>query len=718
MPHSRSQGAARAPAESPLSRRSPRDPLVVIPAANRTQLLLCALALGALSLAVYANGFTSGLVVDNKYIVGLDPRLRETGWGAIKLIFTHDYWWPSRVSGLYRPLTTLSYWFNYAVLGSETDVTSYHVVNFLIHWGNACLVLLIARRLARRFAVGVIAAALFAVHPAGTEAVTNIVGRADLLATAAVLFGGWCYLRAAATMRPARTWWLVAMGASALCGVLAKESAIAIGAFVVLYDWLWRRHLIAGATLRERAQLVFRELVRKRYVFLAPAAVAFIAERLVIAAHAGGVAHPFIDNPIAGAGWFAGVMTAWGVLGRFLLLFVFPLRLSSDYSFNQIRVYGSGSVWSTLIPWVSLGAIVLLLWISARSRRREPLLAWGAFFAFTAMLPASNLIVPIGSIMAERFLYLPSAGLCVVAAWLLVDVGERMAAWPPAAAWPRHSAEFGLAALMLLALGARTVVRNGDWRDDLTLWQSALRASPASVRAHAGFAAALLDQDQSDVTLEHAITESEAAVAIMDAAPLPVARQDPWVLLNLGGFYRSKAQRIRASHDTVRAREFLDKSLGALVRARAVDSTNALIWLGLASTSLDRRDWPAARAAAQSAARLDPHDAQAYLFDGIAAYDAGRADDAAVSIAAALMLDDRNPDVWANLALCYRSRHEAPPIVESGGVPRFDLGSAVGKALTARAADLVAQNIAVANAGDVGAWRDRVLRDYSVTIPR
>src|SRR5438046_1814478 len=92
-------------------------------------------------LFAFANSLhDSGFALDNKFIILEDPRLREANQTNIKRIFQEDYWWPKAVSGLYRPLTTLSYLFNYSVLGNQDKAAGYHWVNFALHWLTAVLV--------------------------------------------------------------------------------------------------------------------------------------------------------------------------------------------------------------------------------------------------------------------------------------------------------------------------------------------------------------------------------------------------------------------------------------------------------------------------------------------------------------------------------------------------------------------------------------------------
>ena len=163
-------------------RRSTQRESTVGPRTRDFTMLACALALGLLALAAYSNSFQADLVTDSAVLVKQDPRIREASAENVGNILHHGYWWPSFESDLYRPVTTLSFLFNYSALGNEVRPTGYHVLNLLLHWINAVLVLAIVKRLSGRVALAMLAASLFAVHPVNTEAVTYIAGRADLLA--------------------------------------------------------------------------------------------------------------------------------------------------------------------------------------------------------------------------------------------------------------------------------------------------------------------------------------------------------------------------------------------------------------------------------------------------------------------------------------------------------------------------------------------------------
>ncbi len=221
--------------------------------------------------AAYGNSFQSQWVLDNKYIIELDPRTKATTWNdatpaqgsankpGVRNIFTQDYWWPKGISGLYRPITSFSYWLNWTVFGNghhrteREQVVGFHWVNLGIHALNAVLVYFLLLRLVRRFWVSFFTAALFATHPIATESVTNIIGRADMLAATTIVGGLLLYIRAAGTVGWRKFGVLMALLLLTMFGVFSKESAGAIVIVAMAYDVIYR----LGGRIR---QIDWREL--------------------------------------------------------------------------------------------------------------------------------------------------------------------------------------------------------------------------------------------------------------------------------------------------------------------------------------------------------------------------------------------------------------------------------------------------------------------------
>jgi tetratricopeptide (TPR) repeat protein len=543
--------------------------------------LLLLLILAAVALAAYANSFDAALVQDSKARILHDPRLRGVTVTNITGILAGDYWFPIVESGLYRPVTTLSYLFNYAVLANGERPPGYHWVNFLVHYVNAVLVYFLAAGLFARAAPAFFTAALFAVHPVCTEAVTNIAGRPDLLAAAAVLGGLLIHARAA---RSAGAHGLLLGGGlamTAFLGLLCKESAVVLPVLMVLFD------LTRGQQERPRpapstAGLIAARLLSPGYVLVAVAMLAWLAVRRLALGTLAVPRPPFVDNPLAGADFWTARITAVKVLGRSLLLLAWPFGLSCDYSYDQIPLVSLRRARPEDLEAVLAFAVVIgAILIAIHFRHRNRALCFFIGFALLTMLPTSNLIVPIGSIMADRFLYLPAVGYvgCLVATieaarrWLVFDRKPG----------PGREAQRGAAlaavllTLVLVCYITRSYVRNADWTSELRLWRAAAQASPSSFRVHLALAYLLYSEDPGARNIDLAIQEAEKAAAIIEAAPLPDIDIPVNVFGHLGAYYSTKADQLRRPAtpgsvvSTDESRRWYEKAAATLDRAVSID---------------------------------------------------------------------------------------------------------------------------------------------------
>ena len=432
---------------------------------------------------VYLNSLGGAFVFDDTSIVLNNPQIRSLSLLNLRHIFGSHYWQTvAGQGGLYRPLIILSYALNYAAGGLHP--WGYHFVNVLLHALNSVLVFLIIEALFENRSFAAWSGLLFALHPIRTEAVAYVVGRAEALAALFFLAAWWCYLRR-------RT---AASAAAFLLAVLTKESAFTFLAIPLLSDF------IAGP--RRRCPAV------KRYAPFVLVAAAALGLRYVVL---GGLTPLYINptsNPLVQAGTAARLFTATHVFGKYLWLLVFPVPLSADYSFNQIAPIHSSWDASFLASAVALLAVLAAtVWALGRSR---PLFLCGAFFFATFSL-TSNFIRPIGTIMAERLLYLPSLGFTCAVAYA---VSRASSAAPGASA--RRDAATAAAVLLALFYAGRTVARNADWKDHLAVFSSAAVVSPNSSLVQANLAHALLYQKgDAAAAAEHAL----AAIRIEPGDP-------------------------------------------------------------------------------------------------------------------------------------------------------------------------------------------------------
>jgi Tfp pilus assembly protein PilF len=388
----------------------------------------------------------------------------------------------------YRPLTLISLAVNYRFSGLAPF--AYHLTNLLLHALNVFLVYRLARRLGEK-SIPWVAAGVFAVHAVHVEAIAPVSGRADLLATNFALVA-WYLSMGFRQESLAR----LSLVTPALLGaLLAKESAL--GAWPVALI------LAAMAPADMRPEIGSKRWYALHLALAAAAALYFLLRWLAMGALLvpADVKIRYIENPLSGASILVRMATSFWILCRYLFLLVFPARLSADYSYNQVQLLDS-----VFDP--RLIAVLLLLpviGLSLRSARRGNQGALLALSFLLLWLPISNLPVTIGTLMAERLLYLPSVPLCLLlgcaAAWLRRQTSAR---WVTAAA-----------ILLIGAHAARSFTRVRDWSSQEVLFATTARTSPESAKARFNYGSELYRHRR----ITEARRELEAALAIAPGYP-------------------------------------------------------------------------------------------------------------------------------------------------------------------------------------------------------
>ena len=438
--------------------------------------------LWAFALLAYSNSFGTGLLLDNRQAILEDARVQA--WNATNLeqVFTHDYWNQRTISTLYRPVTTLSFLFNYTVLGNGPNPAGYHWVNFALHSANVLLVYLWGLLLFEEFAPAFALAAVWAVHPVLTESVTNVVGRADLLATLGVLAGLLCHVHAASATGRRKALYLAALALSVAVGAFSKENAAVVVAAMVLYDVAYREKASWGARL-------------SGYIAAIVPVAVFAAVRAKVLAAMPESIPPFYDNPLTGPDFWASRLTAFKVLAKGFGLILWPRHLSIDYSYNQIPLFGWHlETWEDWKAPLSLILCVAAAAIAMACYRRHKPAFFFILFTFAALAPTANIFITIGTIFGERFLYLPAIGAIACAVYFVFHAAGRWKEQFPSA----RKAAPAFFVLVALVFAARTWARNLDWADELSLWTSAAEASPGSYKTHMDLASTWLGVKAAD----------------------------------------------------------------------------------------------------------------------------------------------------------------------------------------------------------------------------
>lgn len=429
---------------------------------SQRRLIVLTLCLVA-TVAAYAPALGGGLVWDDIYLVGENPFFRSPVFGLE--VFRHYLFFDS-FSTYYRPLQNWSYIIDYWLWRGNT--AGYHLTNIALHAAAGFLLSLLLQRLlpgllgserrdTKRWAsiAGLVVGLLWVVHPIHNAAVAYISGRADSLA-AVLALGAWLMELKAQEAGSARSRAMLRGAAvlAILAALCAKEIALMWLVLFLAHHW-WR-----GSESR-------RAKIATTCAVLAVLGVYAILHSLPAhrVAMEGGPSSALDER----------VLLMLRALGDYTGLMFFPDQLHMERSLTEAGIDRSAAYWRTHSrgDWLSiigllalLGAVQLCRW---RAPGRALRLAGAAWFGI-AFLPISNLF-PLNAEVAEHWIYLASIGVLMLAAGVVYAWPARVQRWA-----------VGFAMLAIMALGARTAVRSGDWVDAETFCRRTIEAGGATPR--------------------------------------------------------------------------------------------------------------------------------------------------------------------------------------------------------------------------------------------
>jgi len=459
-----------------------------------------ALCVALAAIVVYLNALPNGFTYDDVPVIiqnaATDPEApwwepwRRTWWSLGE--------WAGDADRPYRPLTVQTFALERRLFGDHP--LPFHAANVLLHAAISVAVWWLARRLGASALGGLLAGLLFAVHPIHTEAVTNIVGRAELMSIGGMLlavrlYDG--YLRRGAPvgesrgLKPAARWilfWSGVLLASA-AAIFSKERGVAVVAILAawhLWSQLELRRAGRGPALAGEPPMAPRvPRASLWHSWLKPAlpALAVVVVYLLLRVEISGTLFfagdrygP--DNPLREADALARVLTPFALLGRYLWLMVFPARLLCNYSVNVLQPTDS-----LLDPFFITGIVfvTVVVVVAVKRFRSEPLWLLLVFcFAATYFL-ASNSVILLETLFAERWFYGPAVWLCVVVGLVF----DRVASRRRKSALARPAFVTFCIGAVLVGLAGRSMIRNLEWVDNDTLFGTDLaRMDPGQRSSH------------------------------------------------------------------------------------------------------------------------------------------------------------------------------------------------------------------------------------------
>jgi len=449
------------------------------PSTTKNLHILSVLLILVISIAIYSNTFKNGFVYDDRFTIVDNIFIKD--WKNLPELFSKTYFSRSGEE-TYRPIVTLTYFLDYSLWGLKPF--GYHLTNILLHSANVVLVYLFALSLfpLNKGGQGVVrwiaflTALLFSIHPIQAEAVNAISFREDLLAVFFLLPSFILYIKLKAQRLKFKAFSFQLSAISYvlyLLALLSKEMAVTFPLLLTGYHLCFTqdKNLIShrGTEAQRTTTPFFNHIsgyvvVTLIYLFLY--LVPFSNPKPEIRLHP-----DFLTR----------LLTLPKIIVQYLWLIIAPYELNAEHIVRFSKSLIEPSTLFSILILIGLGIGVSLL---AKNYKRD---VFGVWWFFVSLLPVLN-IIPIGNIMAERYMYLPFVGVSIFFSIWLVSCyhtlrGNKFLARGQIPSVGTRGL-IAITTVSVLLLGIRTHLRNMDWKDGLTLWSKTIIASPESARAH------------------------------------------------------------------------------------------------------------------------------------------------------------------------------------------------------------------------------------------
>lgn len=436
---------------------------------NKPKRIFHILILIGVTIALYTNSLAGQFVWDDRSVISDLPNSPAQLFAGTLKVFGVDY-------GYYRPLSRFSLWLDRALW--NTKPIGYHLTNTILHL--ACVIALYGLAVfGFGPGYGFITALVFSTLAVHTENVAFISGRMDILAALFIFLSIVLY---AALAEKHRLGGVILAALFAALALLAKESA-------VVYPLLGLIFVMARYPTGQRLG---------RILDIALAGVIALAVYLLLRLTLAG----YVAHAPPAAGLLMRLRLVPQTLALYLQLLIAPVNLNARHD-----LYSTGFVWARDLA-LPLALLVFISAVVIAVRRRNYFFLLGYLWFLAAVLPVLNIIPLRGAVVAERFLYLPSAGFALMLAdlFLAADLKWRVPA--------------RLILLLIIAGNAYcTLKRNPVWHDEKTFFHCMAEQSPHSALARHNLGYAYYREGD----LARAEAEYQKAIEINPLYPEPHA---------------------------------------------------------------------------------------------------------------------------------------------------------------------------------------------------
>lgn len=576
-----------------------------------------------LATLVYTNCLNHSFVYDDESTVVYNYFIRH--WSNLPDLFTGRYF---TLSGelTYRPVVTLSYFVDYFFW--HLNPLGYHLTNILLHAVNSTLFFILISHRVKETTTAFVSALFFSLYPLFSEAVNAIGFREDLLAFMFLILAFIFYLKANQQR------YVLYYSLSLTChffSLFSKEMAITLPVLIILYDLVFKEHLTPGQNLSsspfsKEGSLIFNKRGPRGVIpaYLKPGFVHYYTGYLLVTVFYILSRFFFLHNslesqvPYPHDSLFVSFHTMVHVLASYVKLLFLPFHLNADYVVPVSPSLAKTSFWLSVLLLITIGIL------SFRLRQRSRIVFFGILWFFVTLIPVMN-IIPLGNLMAERYLYIPGAGFSITVAHLLIPEKTR------SGMGHKIALTFPVVFFILMGSAYLTLKRNNDWKDGLRLWSKTAITSPGSFRAHNNLGNAYEEKGFNAAALE----EYKKALSI---------NPDDADIYNNLGIYYNKMHRF-------------DDAIRHLMQCLRIKPNHAKAYNNLGVVLTKQRRLDEAVRAFQQAIALNHLYPDAHNNLGIAYYRKGLMDMAEYEFKLAIEIEPYHAEAHNDLGILYNDKH-------------------------------------------------------------
>ena len=480
-----------------------------------------AVVIGTLCLVVgfaYLNSFSNGFTNwDDPNGIINNLHIRSLNWQNVKRIFTPG------TTGSYQPLRTLSLAVDYHFW--KLNPFGYHVTNLLFYALTCIMVFLTTERLLAflrktddpwsNFRVALFSSLVFAVHPVHVEAVAWLSARKEVLLGFFFFLAMVLYLRAKEAPETNRKIVFYSLAFLGFLGAtFSKPTAVVLPVLLILFE------LSAGRL--ERFSF-------KKVMLCAPFVTASIWLSYVLVRAMRGMGG--IKDYTEGS-FLSNLLIVPHIYVNYLKLLTVKVNYSHVYNLSLPNPLWSLSTVLYILVNAGMLACAILAWKRAR------IISFAILWFYVTILPVSN-IIPISTLLADRYAFLASFGLCLILGLAFERLYQLR--------HPRWTPQFfkvlsaSILALLVLVYAYTTFEQNKIWKNSYTLWANAAARSPDNHMALSGLAVVYIEGKMY-----------EEAKDLLERA-VQIEPNDPIAVNNLGLVYFNLGRTDEAHHAYLKA---------------------------------------------------------------------------------------------------------------------------------------------------------------------